>query len=602
MKKHLSLYHKFAIMLICAGLLPMGILCSAMVNKMFGEYRLSVSSNYSQVTSYMNLSLNDMIKNYDDTTKMMYYYDMEADQQTVLTYGNYDNIRQILLQEEENRIADMERFLQTVQSADGSITAVHFIAQDAVGEQQDFHYNTASNYFEDEQIFESVVGYANMSRTTRTAMMIPTHKNSYYHGADKQVFTIARNYFDLTRMKAGNTYDYLGTLFIDVDAKRLENVYEQTHLSGENEIYIIDSAGICFFSTDSASIGKKVESTIAEEQELSTSITMESDYNSYGLKTRVVMETDEVYSHIRYLQRMIYIILAVSLVVLAWGAIVFSKRLTKPIHSMMDKMAEIETGNFRVKIPVTSNDEIGVLSERFNQMSRELERYINQVYVAQVKQTEAEMTALRSQIYPHFLYNTLEVIRMTALEERDETVSRMIEALSVQIHYIIGTVQDMVPLGKEVEIVEKYIYLLNCRIDGEIAFHSDIKNESSFLVPKLILQPIVENAYVHGIKPKEGSGTIRIDTEESEKELIISVMDNGIGMSKEEVDRIMRLLEGNAIGIKNEHNWQSIGLKNVHDRVRYLYGKEYGLRISSSEMVGTIVSIVLPLNGKEDSE
>lgn len=602
MKKHLSLYHKFVIMLICAGLLPMGILCSVMVNKMFTEYKLSVSSNYSQVTSYMNLSLSDIVKNYDDTTKMMYYYDMEADQQAVLTYGNYDNIRQILLQGEGDRIADMGRFLQTVQSADGSITAVHFIAQDADGERQDFHYNTASNYFEDEQLFERVVGYAQMSRTARAAMIIPTHKNSYYHGADKQVFTIARNYFDLTRMKAGNTYGYLGTLFIDVDAKRLESVYEQTRLSGENEIYIMDSDGTCFFSTDSASIGKKIESTVAEQPERSTSITMESEYNSYGLKTRVVMETDEVYSHIRYLQRMIYIILAVSLVVLAWGAIAFSKRLTKPIHSMMDKMAEIETGNFHVKIPVTSNDEIGVLSERFNQMSRELERYINQVYVAQVKQTEAEMTALRSQIYPHFLYNTLEVIRMTALDEKDEKVSRMIEALSVQIHYIIGTVQDMVPLGKEVEIVEKYIYLLNCRIDGEIAFHSDIKNESSFIVPKLILQPIVENAYVHGIKPKEGSGAIHIDTEKSEKELVISVMDNGIGMSKEEVDRITGLLEGDAIGIKNEHNWQSIGLKNVHDRVRYLYGKEYGLRISSSEMVGTIVSIVLPLNGEEGSE
>ena len=234
-------------------------------------------------------------------------------------------------------------------------------------------------------------------------------------------------------------------------------------------------------------------------------------------------------------------------------------------------------------------------------MLRELERYIDQVYVAQIKQTEAEMTALKSQIYPHFLYNTLEVIRMTALDEKDEKVSQMIEALSVQIRYIIGTVQDMVPLEKELDIVEKYIYLLNCRIEGQIVFHSDIKKDPSLLVPKLILQPIVENAYIHGIKPLASTGNICIDMEENENNRIISVMDNGIGMTQEDVEKIQKLLEGDEIGIKNEHNWQSIGLKNVHDRIRYLYGKEYGLRISSEKMVGTIVSIVLPLDEMEGS-
>ena len=116
-------------------------------------------------------------------------------------------------------------------------------------------------------------------------------------------------------------------------------------------------------------------------------------------------------------------------------------------------------------------------------------------------------------------------------------------------------------------------------------------------MPKLILQPIVENAYVHGIKPKKGNGCIMIETAVSEERFEISVMDNGIGMDREATQKIMGLFESDAPGIKNEYNWQSIGLKNVHDRIRYLYGEEYGIQITSTAAVGTIVRILLPVRG-----
>ena len=113
-------------------------------------------------------------------------------------------------------------------------------------------------------------------------------------------------------------------------------------------------------------------------------------------------------------------------------------------------------------------------------------------------------------------------------------------------------------------------------------------------VPKLILQPIVENAYVHGIKPKNGRGSILIETTRLGERLEISVMDNGAGMDETALKRLEDLLAGQEPGIKNEYNWQSIGLKNVHDRIRFLYGEEYGIRITSTAGVGTIVSVLLP--------
>lgn len=585
-KVHLSLYHKFVLLLIFAGLLPMGMVCSIMLNKMLAEYRSSVVDNYTQAVAYINMSVNDTLKGYDDITKTLYYYDIESDRQTVLTYGNYDNIRQILSWEGTRRDAAVERFLNTIQSVDGSITAVHFITQDGQNDKQSFHTSTAGSFLEDEELFERVVGYHTLSRTTRDAMVLPAHKNTYYRGESRQVFTVARNYYNLVKLRSDNEYDYIGTLFVDIDVNRLESIYKQIDTLGKNNFYIIDSQDKCLFST--------------EPYELDGYVEVESGYNGYGYQVKLKLEDDQIFSHIASLKHTTYLILVLSFMILVWGAVFFSKRLTEPIHNMMDKMAQIETGNFQVRLPVKSNDEIGILSKRFNQMSRELERYISQVYIAQLKQAEAEMTTLKSQIYPHFLYNTLEVIRMTAVEQHDEKVSNMIEALSVQMHYIIGTVQDMVPLGKEVEIVEKYIYLINCRIEEGLTLHSDVRPYVSAMVPKLILQPIVENAYIHGIKPRNTDGDISIGAEESDGRFIITVMDNGIGMDEREMERIRKVLEGDEIGIKNEHNWQSVGLKNVHDRIRHLYGREYGLKISSEDMVGTSINIILPLSEEKE--
>lgn len=329
---------------------------------------------------------------------------------------------------------------------------------------------------------------------------------------------------------------------------------------------------------------------------------IDTPYGKHGLKVLIVMDTAAAYQKIRSMQDMMYVFLGASVAALLVSSIWFSRRLTKPIRSMMEQMSQIESGNFKVKLSVESKDEIGILSSRFNQMSQELETYINKSYVAQVKQSEAEMTALKSQIYPHFLYNTLEIIRMTALENEDMKVSMMIEALSQQIHYIIGPVQDLVPLEAEMDIIKKYIYLLNCRISGKVQLTADLGGLSKTMVPKLILQPIVENAYVHGLKPRGGSGHIMIDAAVENQLLVISLMDNGAGMNEETLERLRKLLVSDEIGIKNEHNWQSIGLKNVHDRIRYLYGEDYGLEITSTVSVGTMVRMVMPWDGEEKEE
>lgn len=601
-----NLYQKFTLVIICIGLVPMGVLSTVIMNRMFKEYGESLKANYEQAATYINSGIDNMMDSYNDISKMPYYYNYSSEGSFQVNYMSFDNLRKILYGGEheeavleEARKKEMDAFLRNVQSVDSSIEACHFVVDEEIVKSP-FHASRRNTFLKSERIFGERLRLAELDQASKQMILIPTHPMDYYNRATNQVFTVGRNYFDLTKAVGSTTY--IGTLFIDVDLNRITDLFKDTRFNEQDRIYVADQNGYCFYSNRQELVGEKLNLMGEGFQDTKEQQIIDTPYGKHGLKVLIVMDTAAAYQKIRSMQDMMYVFLGASVVALLVSSIWFSRRLTKPIRSMMEQMSQIESGNFKVKLSVESKDEIGILSSRFNQMSQELETYINKSYVAQVKQSEAEMTALKSQIYPHFLYNTLEIIRMTALENEDMKVSMMIEALSQQIHYIIGPVQDLVPLEAEVDIIKKYIYLLNCRISGKVQLTADLGGLSKTMVPKLILQPIVENAYVHGLKPRGGSGHIMIDAVVENQTLVISLMDNGVGMNEETLERLRKLLVSDEIGIKNEHNWQSIGLKNVHDRIRYLYGEDYGLEITSTVSVGTMVRMVMPWDGEEKEE
>lgn len=597
--KHFNLYQKFALTIILLGLLPMAILSTFIANRMIKNYSEALSVQYEQASGYVAFSIESMLEAYNTISKMPYYYNLSADKAN--SYLSFDNFRQIIYAEgyapetaNQDRKRDMGNFLQYIQSVDAYINGTHVMAMGQNGEKLSFHYSVYNSFFKDEELFEQEVSYGTLDRSNKNLMLIRPHVAAYFYGTPNMVFTVARNYFDL-RGGIGDT-PYVGTIFIDIDLKKIEQIFRSVEFTGNEIFYVVNGEGDCFYSNDAESVGENLTDKLYRLSVQTGNFTIRTPENDYGLSVVVVMDSETAFQDIRRMQHMMYVFIAASVAALFAGSFFFSRRLTRPIHYMMEQMAMVETGNFDIELPVYAKDEIGVLSQRFNQMGSALKTYINQSYVAQIKQNEAELTALKSQIYPHFLYNTLEIIRMTALEEEGcGRVPQMIEALAEQIHYLIGPMKDLVPLEQEIDIVKKYVYLLNCRISGNIQLMMNITGFSKAQVPKLILQPIVENAYVHGIKPKNGVGCIMIEAAAEADYFEVGIMDNGTGMSGEELRRINHLLEGDEPGIKNEYNWQSIGLKNVHDRIRLLYGEEYGIRITSTPSVGTRVRVLLPL-------
>lgn len=314
----------------------------------------------------------------------------------------------------------------------------------------------------------------------------------------------------------------------------------------------------------------------------------------------VCFDVDKVkaQSELYVLRGLLVLVIMVCAIAVVWGASRLSNGITRPLSDMMEQMERMERGELKVNIAVDSDDEIGVLAKKFNTMSRSLQNYINRYYVARMKQGEAELKALKAQISPHYLNNTLEVIRMQAVSEDAPVAAHMIELLGQQMQYALSDA-TVISLHGELELVRSYVALLNFRYNNKIQLDIQEKNFGSFEIPKLSLQPLVENSYKHGLKAKPGMGLVQITVEAVDDDLEITVLDNGTGMSPAALTSLQKQLQGTARP-KPENQSGGVGLKNVHDRLKSLYGEGYGLTVSSWPGVGTAVCLKLPKRIKEE--
>ncbi len=264
-----------------------------------------------------------------------------------------------------------------------------------------------------------------------------------------------------------------------------------------------------------------------------------------------------------------------------------SDSLTKPIRLLRESAAEIALGNLEVQVPRVSNDEIGELSDQFNRMVGSLKELLKRVYEEQEKQRAYELMLLQAQINPHFLYNTLGSLQWLIRMNQLAAAEKMTTALTHFFKTGLNNGKDIIRLREELENVESYLTIQQLRYKSKLTFFVYMEKDVEELeVPKLILQPLVENALYHGIKPKEEGGFIDIHICKEEGRVHISVADDGCGM-----DRL--LLESLREGISKGEvsRGDSYGLKNVDERLRLFFKGSYDMKIESSPGLGTSVNI-----------
>lgn len=253
-----------------------------------------------------------------------------------------------------------------------------------------------------------------------------------------------------------------------------------------------------------------------------------------------------------------------------------------------------ENGDFSISFDENRGDEVGQLGKSFNKMLFKIKELINTVYEVRLKEREAELNALQSQINPHFLYNTLESISITALLNNDMDAVNMIGILVKFFRYNISKGKEIVEISKEIEHINNYLEIQKYRFKDKFQIFINIDKEIyNYKIIKLALQPLVENSIYHGLERKKGTGSIKIIGIKENNKVKISIIDDGIGIDPDTLDKLNRTL--NKSKSANVDSSRSIGLQNVHERIQLYFGDEYGLKISSKSGEGTEITLTIPV-------
>jgi sensor histidine kinase YesM len=286
-----------------------------------------------------------------------------------------------------------------------------------------------------------------------------------------------------------------------------------------------------------------------------------------------------------------YIVIAtLTFVVAITFSLFVSRTILNSIKQLVNLTKKVARGDLSTEtLTIRSKDEVGLLADSFIAMCKRLKQYIDIVYVSKLKEKEAELRALQLQIQPHFLFNTLEGIRMRAIASGELQVAKMVKILADIYRWNVKDKQSIVSLEEEIAYTKSYFNLQEIRFQDRLHIETNIPCNILHLgVPKLIIQPLIENAIDHGFKNKAEACLIKLDAYLDQQDLIIECTDNGVGMETKDLMDLMQLI------YQNKLDTNKVGLKNVHTRLSLLFGEPYGLTIKSVYDEGSKITLRLP--------
>lgn len=412
--------------------------------------------------------------------------------------------------------------------------------------------------------------------------------------------------YAIRQLKNFTTWENTGILILGFSESDLRNMYLNA-IAPYQSIFIIDQENRVVSSVDNAGIG--VYSDIPAQQRIEnspsgyykTQIGREDYLVTYyalaNMNWRIVSFTKSniILRGLNQIQNVSFILLFLYLLLAFILSYFISKDLTLPIRELFNKMESVKSGNFNVNVRVKSNDEIADLSEQFNSMIGRIKQLMDNIISEQQLKRNAEIQSLQAQVNPHFLYNTLASIRYMVYTENKEKADFILLSLVKLLKGTLSNMDEWITIDKEVECLKNYINIQQLVFESPIQVIINVDdNIKRCMILKLLLQPIVENAILHGLKPKKTGGMLVIQGYQVGEDMEFKIIDNGIGMN-------MTALQFEIHEEKGLH-YNGIGIKNVHDRIVLHFGKDYGLAYSSNINKGTEVTVRLPLIPAKDGD
>lgn len=423
-------------------------------------------------------------------------------------------------------------------------------------------------------------------------------ESEIYQANRASKLVLCREIYDLSKKRK------LGFLTVGISEDRIRGLCEDVLQNTKESVLLLNHAGQI--------IGRYGASAEEEEQYIQKSdLNNGEEYTGSFKKKRIFLhkigdsecyvckiapQKDfwQVFAEIGYMP---VILMAAVLIGLLPVMTFVSRIISTPLENVCMAMQRFQKGDFSQQLDADTKDEVGQVASCFNQMVKDMEQLINKNYIMVLKERESELAVLQAQINPHFLYNALDSIYWQALSADDEAAAESVYELSQLFRMVLGNGKGIVTVAMEAELVQRYLEIQRLRFSHQLEYRIDIAADIlGEKIPKLILQPFVENAVIHGME-KENLCVVTVTGKREGSMLEFEIADTGIGMTKEQIQKIWE-------DANKKYSSQRIGkyaIKNVKERLELKYGGDFRLEIASEEGKGTVVTLAVPSDTEEES-
>lgn len=400
----------------------------------------------------------------------------------------------------------------------------------------------------------------------------------------------------------------VGFMEINIKENSIKKICSDQIRQMEGQIYVVNEDGIIISGNDSTYVNKKVDSNILERMKqdkpgymVDTINNKKSiiafypsrinDWQYIGIiPMKNVTEDAAVVRNVTIISSLAAIILFIIV------SYYLAKGLTGPLNLIAGQMKLANIKDWSPQINYEGRDEIAYLTEEFNQMVVRINNLVDEVVEQKSRQSRQELRALQSQINPHFLYNTLEIVNWMARTRDVPEIAEIVKALSDMMRYITSHKEEIVTVEKEIEYIKMYCLIQMNRYRDKFTVEYEIEEDVlDYSIPKLTLQPIIENAIIHAFNGVKRDGRIQVTGCVIDSRLRLQIIDNGRGIEQCEIERML-----NSESHSSDCNHAGIGVNNVNRRIKLIYGSEYGLEIKSAPNEGSVFNIWLPVKYQEE--
>lgn len=507
--------------------------------------------------------------------------------------NNFEMIRLINQKTDEPAVAYINE--QTVTNIIGSI---FYSRDDLVGihvitdKGKIYNYGNSMNVVDPQ--YKQEDWYRQLQASSGKMVWLGVYEHSLIDQVeDSPVFAFGRQLYDL------NEHKPIGIVLYETDPQPVLEALENLKLGAHSQVYLMSPDGRFVTSAtdpqpDAAALPKLPDAQDMMLQQKGGQLVVASKLSFSGWWLMSITPDKDLNVELVEMKRYLLIVISALIVVSTLIASIVSQTISSPLKKLIREMRQVEVGNFRGLVNVSSYQEINILVASFNRMVRRIEELIERVKLSSVSEKNAELHALQSQVNPHFLYNTLDMIYWMLDEEGNEQLGELVLSLSSMFRYSSQWEDGAdVSLREELEQIGHYLKIISIRLEGRLLIITGVDERwLNIRVPKMTVQPVIENAVKHGLESLGRQGILKVYTREEEQTLKLIVEDNGTGMDTEQLSRLQASLAGDSAGVSGK---SGIGLQNLHRRLQFMFGEEYGLQIESFPGEGTRVAIVLPV-------